>query len=235
MYINPAFRADRAASLAFAAARGFGLVAACGGGGRVVASPLPFLLDYLADGTPRLAFHVARANPLAALALRGGDWLVSVMGADAYVSPDWYASPEQVSTWLYRTVQLGGAVEAMAADALPDHLDSLARQFESRLAPKPSWTLGSVTPARRKMLMKAILGVTLRVETVEGSFKLNQHKSDADHIAVANALAARPDAAAQDLAAGMVAMRPHLTYENRAMSCAAPPAGVAAAPFPIAV
>ncbi len=65
MYVHPAFRIDRAASLAFAAARGFGLVVACDGG-QPAASPLPFRLDYANDGTPRLGFHVARNNPLAA-------------------------------------------------------------------------------------------------------------------------------------------------------------------------
>jgi len=94
MYIHPAFAIDRARALAFAAARGFGLVVACQRG-RPVASPLPFHLDYAADGTPRIAFHVARANPLAALGGQDGEWLVAVSGPGAYVAADWYASPEQ--------------------------------------------------------------------------------------------------------------------------------------------
>jgi transcriptional regulator len=49
---------------------------------------------------------------------------------------------------------------------------------------------------------------------VEGSFKLNQHKTDADNVSVANALAAQPDPDAQLLAARMVALRPHLLYET---------------------
>jgi transcriptional regulator len=220
MYIPPAFETDRTRALAFAAARGFGLVMACDVG-RPVASPLPFHLDYAADGTPRVAFHVARANPLAALAMQGGEWLVAVMGADAYVSADWYASPEQVPTWLYQTVQLGGPVRAMPADALAEHLDDLTQQFEAWLEPKPPWRMEALTPARRKMLMKAIVGIAMQVETVAGSFKLNQHKSDADHAAVAAALAARPDAGARELATGMIAMRPHLTYEADATASTA--------------
>ena len=49
MYIPPAFRIDEAASLAFAAARGFGLVIACAAG-RTTASPLPFYIDQVQGG-----------------------------------------------------------------------------------------------------------------------------------------------------------------------------------------
>ena len=223
MYVPPAFQTDRAACLAFAAERGFGHVIACDGS-RPVASPLPFHLAYAADGTPRLAFHVARGNPLGILAEAGGTWLVSVMGPDTYVSPDWYARPEQVPTWLYQSVQLSGPVRVTDAEALPSHLDDLSARFESWFAPKAPWTADKVSPGRRKLLMKAIVGMEMQVENVEGSFKLNQHKSDADHVAIASALSARPDAASREIAARMIAMRPQLTYEG----ADAPP--VAAAP-----
>lgn len=218
MYIHPAFRADRTASLAFAAARGFGLVVAHNGS-RPLASPLPFHLSYADDGSPRLGLHVARQNPLAALAESGGTWLVSVMGADCYVSPDWYATPDQVPTWLYESVQLSGPVRVQSVSELRPHLDSLSDEFEGWLNPKPNWAPDKVTSGRREMLMKAIVGIEMMVETVEGSFKLNQHKADADHVAVASALARQTDSASQVIAARMVALRPHLDYQPNAALC----------------
>jgi transcriptional regulator len=213
MYLHPAFRIDRATSLAFAAARGFGLVVACNGG-RPTASPLPFRLDYCDDGTPRLGFHVARNNPLADLAAKGGTWLVAVIGADAYVSPDWYASHDQVPTWLYEAAHLSGPVHVLGTDEQRGHLDLLGEKFEDWLAPKPPWTAGKVTPGRRQALMKGIVGIEMLVETVEGSFKLNQHKSDVDHVAVTRALARQGDSHARAIAARMVALRPHLDYDS---------------------
>lgn len=56
--------------------------------------------------------------------------------------------------------------------------------------------------------MKAIVGLVMTVEEVEGSFKLNQHKSDADHVAVTRALALQTSAGAGMLSAAMRAMRP---------------------------
>ena len=227
MYVHPAFRIDRTASLKFAAARGFGLIVACDAG-HPVASPLPFSLDYARDGTPRLGFHVARNNPLAGLAARGGSWLVAVMGADAYVSPDWYASHDQVPTWLYETVHLSGPVQVLQADAQREHLDALGEKFEGWLAPKPPWAADKIAPGRRQALMKGIVAIEMTVETVEGSLKLNQHKSDVDHVAVARALARQDDAEARAIAERMVALRPHLDYDS-GDAPAAGPAGKAPA------
>jgi len=100
MYVHPAFKIHHAVGLAFAAARGFGHVIACEGG-RPVAALLPFHVMEANGRLPRVQFHVARPNPLAHLATKGGPWLVAVAGDDAYVSPRWYASAEQVPTWLY--------------------------------------------------------------------------------------------------------------------------------------
>jgi transcriptional regulator len=86
----------------------------------------------------------------------------------------------------------------------------LSAKFESWLAPKPPWTSSKMTAARLDTLKKAIVGMVMTVEEVEGSFKLNQHKSDADHVAVADALALQADAGAQQLARAMRALRPHL-------------------------
>ena len=59
MYTPPMFNPDRAASLAWAQARGFGTITAWDGR-KPVASPLPFHLAYADDGAPIAAFHVAR-------------------------------------------------------------------------------------------------------------------------------------------------------------------------------
>src|SRR4030095_10017780 len=162
----------------------------------------------------KLEFHVARANPLAQMAEKGGTWLVAVQGHDAYVSPDWYASADQVPTWLYEAVHLSGPVRVIPGDHTRGHTERLSGTFEKWLAPKLEWKLDKVADKRREMLLKAIVAVEMTIETIEGNFKLNQHKSDEDHVAVANALSAQPDPSAQAIATRMVAPRPHLTYRQ---------------------
>jgi transcriptional regulator len=211
MYTPPMFKSDRAASLAFAQARGFGTVCAWDGS-RPIASSLPFYLAFADDGTPQMAFHVARHNPLLKLADGTSSWLMAVTGADAYVSADWYVSPDQVPTWLYQAVHLTGTVRRLSDSELGPHLDALSAKFENWLAPKPPWMSSKMTAGRLAAMKQAIVGLVMTVEQIEGSFKLNQHKSDVDHVAVANALAQQPDAAAQTIGKQMVALRPQLDY-----------------------
>jgi transcriptional regulator len=213
MYVNAHFKVPPATGLAFAAARGFGLVIAADGG-RPVGAHLPFRLIEADGQVPKLEFHVARANPLGAIAERGGTWLVAVQGHDAYVSPDWYASADQVPTWLYEAVHLSGPVRVIPGDHTRGHTERLSHTFEQWLAPKPEWKLDKVTDRRREMLLKAIVTVEMTIETIEGNFKLNQHKSDADHVAVVQALDAQDDPSAQAIAKRMVALRPHLDYAS---------------------
>ena len=223
MYTPPMFKPERAASLAFAQARGFGTVCAWDGGAPV-ASSLPFCLGYAADGTPQAAFHIARQNPLIRLADGKSRWLMAVTGADAYVSADWYVSPDQVPTWLYQAVHLTGTVRTLSEDELGPHLDALSAKFEGWLAPKPPWLVSKATAARLDALKKAIVGLVMTVEEVEGSFKLNQHKSDADYAAIATELGRQPEAGAKAIAGEMRRLRPPL-FEGQSAQ-----AGVKAVP-----
>jgi transcriptional regulator len=198
MYTPPMFKPDRAASLAFAEARGFGTVCAWEGT-KPIASSLPFYLAFADDGTPQMK-----------LADGTSSWLMAVNDADAYVSADWYVSPDQVPTWLYQAVHLTGTVRKLSDHELGPHLDVLSAKFENWLAPKPPWMSSKMTAGRLAAMKQAIVGLVMTVEEIEGSFKLNQHKSDVDHVAVATALARQPEVAAQVLAGEMRALRPHL-------------------------
>jgi len=213
MYTPPPFKPDRSASLAFAQARGFGLVCASERQ-KPVASLVPFYLSYAQDGTPQALFHVARQNPLARLAHGSSPWLLAITGADAYVSADRYVSPDQVPTWLYQAVHLAGPVKVLSDDELALQIDTLSATFEDRLQPKTPWTSEKMTAGRLAAMKKAIVGLCMRVEEVEASFKLNQHKSDADFAAVAGALALRPDSGSQEIAGLMREARPQAFGET---------------------
>jgi transcriptional regulator len=213
MYVPRPFQPDRSASLAFAAARGFGTICAHDGR-KPIASAVPFCIEYAADGTPRLAFHVARHNPLVALADGAMSWVMAVNGPDAYVSADWYASPDQVPTWLYQAVHLTGPVRALSGDDLGPHLDALSDKFETLLAPKPVWTSAKMTAGRLDAMKKAIVGFVMAVDEVEGSFKLNQHKSDADNAVISMALSHQRHAGAREISLQMQAMRPQAVTDH---------------------
>src|ERR1700738_2238569 len=100
------------------------------------------------------------------------------------------------------------------------HTQALSAKFESWLAPKAPWLLDKVPERRREMLLSAIIAVEMTVETVEGAFKLNQHKPDEDHVAIATALSRQDDPSSRAIAERMVALRPQLNYDQHTPSLA---------------
>ena len=124
------------------------------------------------------------------------------------MSADWYVSPDQVPTWLYQAVHLTGPVRRLSDEELAVQIDTLSAKFENWLVPKKPWTSAKMTAGRFEAMKKAIVGLVMTVVDVEGSFKLNQHKSEADYAAVAGALAARPDTSSQQIAGLMRQARP---------------------------
>ena len=145
-------------------------------------------------------------------------WALAVIGENAYVTPDWYVSTDQVPTWLYQAVHLTGPVRRLSDDELGVQVDTLSAKFENRLLPKKPWTSDKMTPGRLDAMKKAIVGLEMAVEEVEGSFKLNQHKSEADYAAVAGALAAQTDVGAQRIAHLMREARPEAFLNKEAFA-----------------
>jgi transcriptional regulator len=140
-------------------------------------------------GPDRLQFHVSKGNR-AVGALDGARALISCLGPDAYISPDWHIAPDQVPTWNYLAVEAEGPLRRLDRDELIALLDDLSAEQEARLAPKPAWTRGKMRPERFEGLLKAIIGYELRIEALRGTRKLGQHKGEAESLSVADALEA---------------------------------------------
>lgn len=206
--VRQEFIADRDAGLAFAQARGFGLVIAVDGG-RPITSHLPFHLN-AARGV--VGLHVAFDNPLAALA-DGREFVLAVAGDDAYISNDWYATPDQVSTWLYESVHLAGPAWRQPVESNRTHGEQLLATCEARL-PKAPWQLDTMAPAKRAGMLARIHSIEIVIASVQFQRKLNQFKPDVDHVAVVQALRRHGDAAGQRIADRMQQLRPHLDHDE---------------------
>lgn len=144
------------------------------------------------EGGLVLDFHLSRGNALTAHLAAGFRGVAVSLGPEAYISPDWYVGADQVPTWNYLTVEAEGPVAAMDEAGLVRLLDDLSAQEEARLAPKPPWTRGKMSPGRFEAMLNGILGARLEVERLEGTFKLSQNKSAADRAGVMAALGDHP-------------------------------------------
>lgn len=202
--LRPQFRIEEQQALQFATQRGFGMIVAADERGPR-ASHVPFVLEQR-DGRTIVQIHLTARNPLAR------PFLLIVAGDDAYISNDWYSSRDNVSTWLYEAVHLSGVAHLRGLDENRGHGDALLAVAEARL-PKAPWDLAQMEPDKRETMLATIRVIDLVVDTVEGQAKLNQHKSDADHVAVVDRLARSEESGHRRLARKMQALRPGLGYD----------------------
>ena len=167
MHPNRAFAwEDREAMLAFIADIAFCTI--CMDGPALAHAPV------VVTGSDRLRFHLSRGNRAAGMEPRRA--IVSCLGPDAYISPDWYGSPDQVPTWNYLAVEAEGPLRKLDEAELAQLLDDLSAAHEARLAPKPVWTRAKMSPGRFEAMLKAIIGFELRIELLRGTRKLGQTK-----------------------------------------------------------
>lgn len=188
MHPNPIYRTtDTARNLDFARDRGFGTLAVSDPqGGAPLLSHIPFVLSE--DGAT-VELHLVRSNPIARALAAPLPARLAVSGPDSYISPDWYGLEDQVPTWNYVAVHLTGRLEPCPDAELRGVLDRLSEQFEARLAPKPIWRADKVEAGALARLMRMIVPVRLRIEAVDGTWKLAQNKLEAARLAAAEGVA----------------------------------------------
>ena len=156
--------------------------------------PLATRLPVVWDGD-RLVFHIARANPhwrsvpveesVAALAV--------VTDAEAYVSPGWYATKAEhgrvVPTWNYSAVQITGRLRRVEDPAwVREAVTMLTDQHEAARAER--WAVTDAPATYVDKQLRAIVGLELAIERVEGKAKLSQNRSDDDRAGVVAGLRA---------------------------------------------
>ena len=160
-------------------------------GGRPMIAQAPAVVRQIGDELV-IDFHLSRGSILAPHLVQGFRAVMLATGEDAYISPDWYESADQVPTWNYLSVEAEGSVAVLDEAELIAQLDSLSEQEEARLAPKPLWTRHKMAPGKFDALLRGIIGGRLFVDRLEGTFKLSQNKSEADRLGAAKGLGKHP-------------------------------------------
>ena len=142
--------------------------------------PLEYVAGVGEHGT--LRGHVARANPL----WRDGaaaPVLAVFNGPQAYITPSWYPSKAEthkvVPTWNYAVVHAHGTLHAIEdAPWLHALVTRLTGHHESsRAAP---WAVSDAPDDYVQQMLRAIVGIEIRVERLVGKWKLSQNRTPAD-------------------------------------------------------
>ncbi len=140
---------------------------------------------------PVLVGHIAKANPQWRDTDSSCPAMAIAIGANGYISPNWYPSkrwdPKVVPTWNHVHVQAHGRIEF-----LPDRDD--CRQIVTALTelheahrPEP-WSIDDAPDDFVDSKLAAIVGFRLRVDRLEGMFKMSQNLSAENRGGVVDAL-----------------------------------------------
>jgi transcriptional regulator len=177
--------------LAFIRAHPFVTIAAAVGG-RPFTAQAPVVIRELDFGEVALDFHLSRGNALAPHLVQGFRAVALATGPDAYVSPDWYGSDDQVPTWNYVSAEAEGSVAPLDDDEFVALLDDLSAQEEARLLPKKPWTRDKMSPGRFEPMMRGIIGCRLIVERLEGHSSSRRTRADAERAGAVAGLGGHP-------------------------------------------
>jgi transcriptional regulator len=202
MYRPAAFASDEVVALHKAIrARVFATVA-CEIDGFIEFAYAPVVLDATDGSCGGVRFHLAGNNPVAGVAERTR-LVLSFLGPDAYVSPDWYDAKDRVPTWNYIAIEGRGVAHRLREDELRKLLIDLSAEEENNLLPKTPWTIDKLPQDKMASLMKAIVGFSVRFETLEGKFKLSQNVTPEDAEGVISGLIRSGGAASRAVAREM--------------------------------
>lgn len=152
--------------------------------------------------------HVARNNRQWRVPAEG-DALVIARGPDAYISPAWYATKREhgrvVPTWNYITAHVYGRLVIHDDPAwVETNVRRLSVMHEGGRA--QPWSVDDAPAPYIDGQLKAIVGLEVVIDRVEGKVKLSQNRSDADIAGVIDGLEAlderRVSGAMRDLGRG---------------------------------
>lgn len=162
------------------------------------ANHIPFELDVGIGRHGLLSGHVARANPLWQECREGADVLVIFRGNEGYISPNWYPSKHEthrlVPTWNYEVVHVHGRLTVQDDEKfIRGVLARLTRSHEAQES--QPWKMGHSAPEYIDGMVKAVVGIQVLIERMEGKSKLSQNRELRDRLGAADTLQERGDSA----------------------------------------
>ena len=191
MYVNPQHRlTDREAIHALMVAHPLGAWV-CHGHDGLVANHVPFILDRSRGPFGTLIGHVARANTVWRELGAATPSMVMFQGPQAYITPGWYPGTAEhgkvVPTWNYVVAHAHGVAQVIDdRDRLLDMLNRLTDVHESRRA--APWRIGDAPSSFIDKLLRAIVGIEIPIDRLEGKRKASQDETMQDRLGTVQGL-----------------------------------------------
>ncbi len=142
------------------------------------ADHIPMFFKESESGNGCLIGHVAKNNPLWQYA-SDQEVLVIFQGANAYISPNWYATKQEtgkvVPTWNYVAVHVYGKIRAIDdAKWILQQLTTLTSLHEQSQT-KP-WKITDAPSDYIERMISAVVGIKIEITKIIGKSKMSQNQ-----------------------------------------------------------
>lgn len=169
--------------------------------GKLWASHIPLVLSQ--DGL-ELTGHVSRGNKVWRDLSPQTEVLCIFQGPHTYISSSWY-DHENVPTWNYLAAHVYGTICLLEHEELIASLKELTDKYEKH-SQKP-FTVEGMSEKYLANELKGIVGISIKINHVEASFKLSQNRDDKNYQEIIRQLHARGDASSAAVANEMSRIR----------------------------
>jgi transcriptional regulator len=191
VYIHPLHRlTDREALFALMEAHPLGAWV-CPGQDGLIANHVPFLLDRSRGPSGTLIGHVSRANPVWRALASAGPSVVMFQGPQAYITPGWYPGKadhgEVVPTWNYVVAHAHGVARAVEDRGWIASMLTRLTDFHERHQQAP-WSVNDAPAAFMDTMMRAIVGIEIPIDRLEGKRKASQDEALPDRLGTVHGL-----------------------------------------------
>ena len=136
-----------------------------------VATQVPLDVEMI-DGKMILTGHIMKNTDHHKAFLKNENVLVVFSGPHSYISASWYVNPQVASTWNYISVHAKGRITFGNEQETIKIIEDLTNKYEGKESPGAFKNLPQEYVHR---LVKAIVGFTIEIESMENVFKLSQN------------------------------------------------------------
>jgi transcriptional regulator len=155
-----------------------------------VATHIPLSVEIMEDGRLFFYGHLMKNTDHHRAFEKNDKVLVIFNGPHTYISASWYSNPQSASTWNYQTVHAKGKIKFTDEEGTYRAIEAITNKYEG------TDTAAAFHQMPKEYIMKmikAIVGFSVEVESLDNVFKLSQNHSADNRKSIVEHLQQRGD------------------------------------------
>ena len=152
-----------------------------------VATQIPLEVEEK-DGKLFLHGHIMKKTDHHIAFEKNNNVLALFTGPHCYVSASWYNDPQTASTWNYMTVHAKGKITFTDDEGTYEAIKTVTNKYEGT---ETKAAFNNMPKEYVLPLLKAIVGFSIEVESIENVFKLSQNKKQEEQLNIISQLRKR--------------------------------------------